>query len=208
MRSFLSISLIAVVLLSACDSSRRPSNANFTAAINQYLAKHGQVCTSIGRQFPMDVARSEQNIPSGIGDKMVALERAGLVHSTDTTAIIHGLLDPLRGPIPPQPVRRYELTGEGQKYNQQVTGTFGQTNGLCYGQKAVDSIVKWTEPQGSQSQAEVTYRYRIVNLAAWANRTDVQQAFPDIKATINGVSTANQVVGMQLTSNGWEIPGL
>ncbi len=206
MRNFPSISLMAVVLLSACNSSRRPNNANFTAAINQYLAKHGQVCTSIGRQFPMDVARSEQNTPSGIGDKMAALERAGLVHSTDTTAVIHGLLDPLRGPTPPQPVRRYELTAEGEKSFQQILGTLGQTEGFCYGQKGVDSIVKWTEPEGAQSLAEVTYTYKIENLAAWADRADVQQAFPDIIATIGGASKTNQIIGLQLTDKGWEVP--
>jgi hypothetical protein len=100
---------------------------------------------------------------------------------------------------------RYQLTVDGQKYFRRIPGALGQTGGFCYGQKTVDSIVKWTE--GSQSQAEVTYTYKIGNLAAWAERPDVQEAFPDIRATISGASTASQIAGVQLTNERWEVPG-
>jgi hypothetical protein len=50
------------------------------------------------------------------------------------------------------------------------------------------------------SQIEVAYTYKIANLAAWAER-------PDIRAMVNGASKAHQTVGIQLTSNGWEISG-
>ncbi len=59
----------------------------------------------------------------------------------------------------------------------------GQTAAFCYGQKSVDSIINRTDPvsTGGTSQTEVTYTYKIASLAAWANRADVQQAFPDVK---------------------------
>ena len=82
-----------------------------------------------------------------MGPKLAALEQAGLVHSSDTTAVVYGMLDPLRGPTPPQPVRRYELTAEGQKYFRQIPGALGETADFCYGQKSVDSIVNWTQPE-------------------------------------------------------------
>jgi hypothetical protein len=134
---------------------------------------------------------------------------AGLMQATETTAVVHGMLDPLRGSTPAQPVKRYELSTEGRNYFWYIPGTLGQTSGFCYGQKSVDSIVKWTDPAtvGSSSQTEVTYTYRIVNLAGWAGRPDVQQAFSDIRTTINGASKTTEVVGLQLTSKGWEIPG-
>ncbi len=44
------------------------------------------------------------------------------------------MLDPLRGPTPPQPVKRYDLTDEGKRFMRQILGTFGQTDGFCYGQ--------------------------------------------------------------------------
>ena len=105
-------------------------------------------------------------------------------------------------------MKRYELTTEGKKYFHQVPGTFGQTNGLCYGQKTVDSIVKWTGPvtAGAPSQTEVTYTYKIVNLAGWAERQDVQRAFPIIQATLTGASKTTEIAGLQLTSKGWEVP--
>jgi hypothetical protein len=48
--------------------------------------------------------------------------------------------------------------------------------------------------------------YSIVNLAAWAQRPEIQQVFSDIQATLNGASKVNQVVGLELTSKGWEVP--
>jgi hypothetical protein len=48
--------------------------------------------------------------------------------------------------------------------------------------------------------------YKIGDLAAWAGRPDVQQAFPDIRTTVNGISQANQIVGLQLPDRGWEVP--
>jgi len=145
----------------------------------------------------------------GSGPKLAALEQAGLVHSSDTTAVVHGMLDPLRGSTPPQPVKRYELTPEGKKYFQELPNPLGQASAFCYGPKTVESIVKWTEPvtMGAFSQTEVTYTYKIVNLAGWAERPDVQRAFPDVGTTVGGASKANQVVGLQLTNQGWEVPG-
>lgn len=209
MRLFSLVSLAGLLILTACNSAKNPSDINFTKAINEYLAKHGAACTVIGQQFPIDVPLSEQREQYGIGPKLAALEQAGLVHATDTTAVVHGLLDPLRGSTPPQPVKRYELTADGRIYFQQIPGTLGQTSGFCYGQKSVDSIVKWTEPTtiGTLSQTEVTYTYKIVGFAGWAEQPEVQQAFSDIRMTVTGASKTTEIAGLQLTSKGWEVPG-
>lgn len=209
MRHLVLIPIAGFVFLTACNSAKKPSDANFAAAINQYLAKHGEACTVINRQFPVDVPRSEQRDPYGMGPKLEALEQAGLVSASDTTAVVHGMLEPLQGATPPQLVRHYELTSEGRKYLRQIPGDFGQTNALCYGQKAVDAIVKWTEPitSGAYFQSEVTYTYKVVNITPWAEHPDVLRAFPDIKMTLSGASQTNQRAGLQLTTRGWEIPG-
>ncbi len=60
---------------------------------------------------------------------------------------------------------------------------------------------------GTFSQTEVTYTYKIVDAAPWAQRPEVQQAFPDIRTTVDGTSKTTEVAGLQLTSNGWEVPG-
>jgi hypothetical protein len=209
MRYFQLVPIAGLLALIACNSTKKPSNANFTIAINEYLAKHGEACTVIGRQFPIDVPHSEQSEQYGIGPKLAALGQAGLVQVTETTAVVNGMLDPLRGSTPPQPVKRYELTTEGEKYFKQIPGTLGRDSGFCYGQKSVDSIVKWTDPAtvGTASQTEVTYTYKIGNLAGWAKRPELQQAFSDIRMTVSGASKTREVAGLQLTNKGWEVPG-
>ncbi len=171
MNRALVISIAGLLFLSACNDGKKPSNANFTRAINQYLARHGETCTIIDRPFPIDVPLSEQKEQYGTGPQLEALEQAGLVRGSNTTAVVHGMLDALRGSTPPQRVRRYELTAGGKKYFQEIPGAIGQTGVFCYGQKSVGSIVKWTEPMttGAFSQSEVTYTYKIVNLAGWAH---------------------------------------
>ncbi|MBB5343361.1 hypothetical protein [Tunturibacter empetritectus] len=203
------VSIVGLLVLTACNDAKKPIDTNFTQAINEHLMKHGQVCTVMDRQFPIDVPRSEQDEQLGIGRKLEALKQATLVQATDTTSVVHGMLDSLRGSTPPQLVRRYQLTAEGQKYFRQIPGTLGQPRGFCYGQKTVDTIVKWTEPAalGSISQTEVTYTYKIANPAAWAERPDVQRAFPDIRENLNGGSKTTEQVGLQQTSRGWEAPG-
>jgi hypothetical protein len=205
MRRFSLIFLACVPSLTACNDVKKPSDSNFSKAINQYLEKHGKACTWIGRPFPVDVSEPEQRLQSGTGAQMAVLEAAGLVHSSDTVAATAGIF----GPGAHRRVKRYEPTEAGKKYLQQVPGVLGQSAGFCYGDKTVDSIVKWTEPatMGPYSQTEVTYTYKIVDPASWAERPDVQRAFSDIQTTVAGASKTTQIAGLQLTNKGWEVPG-
>lgn len=41
-----------------------------------------------------------------------------------------------------------------------------------------------------------------IDLAAWAERAEIQQAFPDIHATVTGATKTDQIVGLQLTDKG------
>ena len=210
MRRFLLVCISGSLLLTSCTGAKKPSDANLRAAIDRYLSRHGEACSSINRQFPVDVPRSQPNDQYGIGSKLVALEQAGLLRASDTTAAVHGMLDALNGPTRSQPVRHYELTDEGKKYFRLIPGgVSGQTTAFCYGQRSVDSIIKRIEQvsTGGNSQTEVTYTYKIAPLAVWAGRAEVQQAFPDIKSTVDSASKVNQVAGLQLTDKGWEVPG-
>ncbi len=208
MRRFFLVALAGILLFTACNDSKKPGNANFSRAINHYLAKHGEACVSIGQTFPIDVPESKEQDQFGIATEMAALEQTGLAHASNTTAVVHGMLDALRGPTPPQPVKRYELADEGKKYFRQSPGIFEKNGEFCYGQKTVDTIVKWTEPMtiGAYSQTEVTYTYKLVNVADWAEQPGMQRAFPDIRTTIGGASKTDQIAGLQLTNQGWEVP--
>lgn len=208
MRRLFLVPLAGIFFLTACEDAKKPSDGNFRKAIDQYLAKNGKTCMWIVRPFPIDISIAEQKFQSGIVPQMAALEQAGLVRSSNTTAVVHGMLDALRGSTPLQPVKRYELTDEGKRYFQQSPGVFGLSSGFCYGEKVVDGIVKWTEPMamGSNSQTTVTYTYRIEKLAAWAKRPEVQREFGDVRTTLSGVSKSNEIAGLQLTDKGWEVP--
>lgn len=204
LRRFFPISLAIAFLLTACNSAGKPSTANFSAAIDRYLAVHGKVCISVGSRFPIDVPVSGRNALHGASGKLTALERAGLVSATDTTAVVQSLADSLSlSPRKPEPVKRYTPSSGRQEFLQTVMTDSGRATGFCYGQKQVDSVVKWT---GSSSQVEVTYTYKIANLAAWAKRPDIQQAFPAISTVLNGASRDSETAGLQLTSRGWEVP--
>lgn len=207
MRRHIILMLGVLVMLSGCNNAKKPSDANFTKAINQYLARHGQVCTFFAQTFPIDIPASELQDQSGSAPQMAALERAGLVRGSNTIAAIHGMMGAL-GPSATRPVRRYELTDEGRKYFQVKPGVLGQSGAFCYGREIVDSIVRWTKPaaMGPNMQSEVTYTYKIADLAPWANRAEVQQAFGDIRTTVLGISKADEVAGLQLTDKGWEVP--
>jgi len=209
MRRLVGISIAGLLLIAGCNNSRKPNDANSTKAINQYLAKHGQACTFFAQTFSIDIPASELKDQYGTAPQMAALELAGLVHGSNTTAVIHGMMGAL-GPSASRPVRRYELTDEGRKYFQVKPGVFGQNSAFCYGQETVDSIVKWTEPatMGPYTQSEVTYTYKIADLAAWAQQPGVQHVFSDVRMTLNGVSKTDQVAGLQLTNKGWEVPEL
>ncbi|WP_260705103.1 hypothetical protein [Edaphobacter flagellatus] len=204
MRKPILLNLAILVMLTGCSNEKKPNAANFTNAINQYLAKHGQECTFFAQTFPIDVPASELKAQSGTAPQMAALERAGLVRGSDTTAVIHGMMGAL-GPSAPRAVRRYELTDMGKKYFQMKPGVLGQSSAFCYGQEQVDSIVKWDEPtaQGGASSTEVTYTYKFQQLADWAKQPDVEQVFPAIKSTLDQVGS-NQVVELHRTNKGWE----
>jgi hypothetical protein len=197
------------MLIASCNNNRKSSAANFTKAINQYLAKHGQECTFFAQTFPIDIPASELTDQSGTAPQMAALERAGLVRGSNTTAVIHGMMGSL-GASAPRPVKRYELSDEGRKYFQVKPGILGQSGAFCYGQKAVDSITKWTKPaaMGPNMQSDVTYTYKIADLAPWAKQVQVQvqQAFGDIRTTVSGISKIDETAGLQLTNKGWEVP--
>jgi len=204
MRKLTLIFLAGAVSLAACNDAKKPNDSNFRMAINQYLAKHGKACTWIGRPFPVDVSESEQKLQSGMSSQMAALETAGLVRSSDTVAATPGIF----GPGAPRRVKRYEPTDAGRKYLRQVPAVLGQSAGFCYGDKTVDSIVKWTEPvtTGPYSQSEVTYTYKIANFAPWAERPDIQREFGDVRTVVNGVSKSSEIAGVQLTNQGWQVP--
>ena len=135
---------------------------------------------------------------------MAVLEQAGLVQPTDTVVTFPQIF----GSSIQCRVKRYQPTSSGNQYVQQTNVGLGQSAGFCYGARAVDFIVKWTEPAtlGPVTQTEVTYTYKISNLAPGAQRANIQNQFGDTRSTTAGMSKTEQRAGLQLTNEGWEVP--
>lgn len=210
MRQWTVLLASSLILFSGCDSSKKPNETNLRSSIDQYLLTQTLTCVAVDGRFPLDVPVANLNDKSGEAAELAALEHVGLVQPSNTTAVVQTLESSLSlSPHKAQPVKRYTVSGEGQKYFQRVRGTFGQSDGFCYGHEKVDRIVNWTEPQtqGDYSETTVTYTYKIPDLAAWARPPEVEQVFPTIGATL-GDAGKNQTVALHLTEKGWVVNGL
>ena len=158
--------------------------------MNSYLAKKGQLCLGIPSAWPVDLNEAERRGGMGTAAEMAALEKAGLVRSHETET-------EYTPPLSTRPVKarvlRYELTEDGKKFYREkqtlaLVGTKGKQGDLCFGQQALDKIVKWEGPNaaGDSKEVSVFYTYKIENLADWAKSPDVQTVFPGIVSTIDG----------------------
>jgi hypothetical protein len=203
---------LGVLLLIGCVSKKDANEKNFSEALNSYLAKKGQLCLGIPSTWPVDLNEAERRGGMGTAAEMVALEKAGLVRS-------HEAETEYTPPLSTRPVRakilRYELTDNGKTFyrekdrlglggNKQVQGD------LCYGQQALDKIVKWEglTPAGDSKEVSVFYTYKIENLADWATSPDVQTVFPGIVSTIDGARKTAMNQALTLTNQGWQVRGL
>ena len=201
-------------LLAACGSKTDANDKNFSAALDQYLAKKGDVClgsVTLGK-WPVEVQdTSGLNFvpaPSPTDDaaQMKALESVGLAKGT------HMEVDQLMGSRPTgrkHKVWRYELTDEGKKAVRDSSYGSGLVD-LCYANKRLDKIVKWdaVESFGGATATNVTYLYKLEGMQDWAGKPEIQAAFPHVKTLIAEAGKKEERHGVKLTSIGWEALGL
>lgn len=209
MRQWTVLIASSLILFSGCNSTKKPSETNLRSSIDQYLVMQPRACVAVDGRFPLDVPAANWHDKSGEAAELAALEQAGLVQSSNTTAVVQSMANALSlSPHKPQSVKRYTVGIQGQKYFQKVQGTFGQSDGFCYGHEKVDSVVNWTEPvtQGDYSETTVTYTYKIPDLAAWAKLPEVDQVFPSIGITLGAIGK-NQAIALHLTNKGWIVNG-
>lgn len=206
MRQWTVLIVSSLILFSGCNSTEKPTDASLRTAIDQYLSTQTRTCVAVDGTFPLEAPATGK---PGEGTTMAALEQAGLVQSTNTTAVVESMANALSlGPKKAEPVKRYTVSSEGQRYFQRVQRASGVSDGFCYGHEKVDSIVNWTEPQtqGNYTETTATYTYKIPNIAAWAKLPEVDQAFPSIGMTVDGAGK-NQTIPVHLTDKGWVVNG-
>jgi hypothetical protein len=200
---------LVLVLLAACQNkeAQLPNRANFTAAVNDYLAQRGHLCLA-KYDWPIAVTEADRRAQSLDARQLPVLETLGLVASRPASVTRPAA----GGAAATLPAREYTLTGEGQKYYLHVpvvvaTATEHVTHAadFCVAGLALDRVFGWERPQkmDGRTVSSVLFSYRIVDPAPWAQTPDVRRAFPMVMRAIDNAGTLQLRLGVHLTPDGW-----
>lgn len=205
------ISLIVGVTVSAvlcaCDSKTSANEKNFGITVTQYFDKKGDMCLDPVK-WPVDVyeadLRQQKMYPDGVAGQMAALEAAGLARGEDM-ALPGTFVD--GKPTGGVKARRYTMTDAAKPY---LRSQAGQAPRLCWGRKSLDKVVRWAEPAkaGDHQESSVIYTYKLSNVAGWARKPQVKEAFTVLGRTVDGEHTQKEKLYVRLTPQGWEALGL
>ncbi len=207
-KTVLCVMVLGTLILLGCGSKNDVNEKNLSDAMNANLIKNGQLCLGIVSKWPVDVPKSESQMTIGRAPEMAALEKIGLVRSQE----IETNFTPFSNTSPVKTmVLRYELTEEGKKFyrEKELPGLAGEKEirgDICFGQQALDTVIKTEGPiiVGDKKEMTLYYTYKIENLADWAKNPDVQKTFPGIVSTINGAGKTQINQNLILTDQGWE----
>jgi hypothetical protein len=198
------LSLILGVTLSAtlaaCDGKSSANDKNFGAAVTQYLEKKGDMCLD-PMKWPVDVyeidVRQQKLYPDGVAGQMAALEAVGLARGEDAE---------LPGGLKVK-ARRYTMTDAAKPY---LHTNAGQEPRLCWGRKSLNKVVRWADPAkvGDHQESSVLYTFKLSNVADWARKPVVKEAFPVLGRTVDGERTQKEKLYLKLAPQGWEALGL
>jgi|GEM_PF-3380193 len=153
--------------------------------------------------WPQDVTNSEVSQKTSKALEMAALETAGVVAGKDYM---------INSEVKTK-AKSYTLTETANPFvrNKREVESFGvrkTSADLCWARKALDKIVKWEGPwkRDNSQEARVTYTFKITNVADWARKPEVQDAFYEIKRVLDNAGD-EAVQNLKLTNRGWEAVG-
>ena len=201
---------LAVSMAAQAGQPAAPTRAAMTAALNKYLAQHGDLC--IGRyDWPIDVPVAEFAYPSRDTLQLPTMENAGLV-SSSTAMVQRSEGDGDEKQMKVVEVRRYELTDEGRRFYLKRTMVSGGPGGapvphdgdFCAGRLSLDKVLSWDKPAvvGDHEETVVTYTYRIAAYP-WAKDEDLQDVFPMVAKVVNGGGSMKLQQRMRRVGNNW-----
>lgn len=195
--------------LTGCSDPKEASANNFAKAINDHLGRHGEICLD-ELKWPVKVPISNtkqlwENFPQSDGNRMAALEAAGLVTSTlDETKDIFN-----------QPVRTryFNLSDTGRQYlvERNIPNFLGEgftkRTDLCWGRMRLAEVRKWVGPGqfGPSQLVSVKYTYQIDGIPDWARTPAIGKAFATIPEHLNGQGSVERNANLHLTNLGWEM---
>lgn len=201
-------SLTLAATLSACDSKTSANEKNFGVTVTQFYDKKGDLCLDPVK-WPVDVyetdLRQQKLYPDGVAGQMAALETVGLARGEDME-LPGTFVDGKPGGTKVK-VRRYTMTDAAKPY---LHANAGQQARICWGHKSLSKVLRWAEPAkvGDHEESSVIYTYKLSNVAGWARKPQIKEAFPDLGRTVEGERSQKQMLHVQLTPQGWEAFGL
>jgi hypothetical protein len=194
---------LSALILSACGGKTAANASNFGTALDRYFDRKGELCLDPVK-WPVDVydtdLRQQKLYPDGTAGQMAALEAAGLAQAEETalpTTFVDGK------PSAKVKVRRYTLRDAAKPY---LHAAAGQPQRLCWGRKSLDKVLRWADPAkaGDHEETSVIYTYTLSNVADWARKPQVKEAFPVLGRTVDGVHTQKEKLYVRSTPQGWE----
>lgn len=167
------------------------SDLNYRAAINNHFKAFPACLWPQPKKFPVQAATSDDAKTEGYD----ALTQEGLL--TRTTAEKKVFI------VASKQVNNYDLSDKGRTSWTPDTSNPGYGN-FCYGNREVTSIdnsTLGTNGSGAKT-ADITYHYKIANLAPWANSAEMKTAYPNMATALNsGASDRAQLV---MNGDHWE----
>ena len=181
----------------ACRSRGDADLGRFTAAMNAYLQKRGDLCISRA-DWPVDVTADDIAARTRDAVQMPVLEQLRLVEST-----------PLPGAAG---VTRYQLTALGRRHyidhetRQPVSPDSPQHDSadFCVARLSLDQIkhVELHEAAHAPTHAVITYTYDVA-APDWTRTPDARRAFPAVDRVVSGAHTATLQEELTQTPDGW-----
>ena len=194
--------------LSACDSKTSANDKNFAITVTQFLDKKGDLCLDPVK-WPVDVYETDMRqmklYPDNVAGQMAALEAAGLARGEDTE--LPGTFVDGKPSGPKVKVRRYTMLDAAKPY---LHAAAGRQPRICWGRKSLSKVLRWADPAkvGDHEESAVIYTYKLSNVADWARKPQIREAFPGVAQNIDGERSQKEKLYVKLTPQGWEALGL
>jgi hypothetical protein len=193
--------------LSACDSKTSANEKNFALTVTQYFDKKGDLCLD-PIKWPVDVyetdIRQQKLYPDNAAGQMSALESVGFARGEDVELPATFVDGKPSGKVK---VRRYTMLDAAKPY---LHAAAGRQPRICWGRKSLSKVLRWADPAkvGDHEESAVIYTYKLSNVADWARKPQIKEAFPGVGQNIDGERSQKEKLYVKLTPQGWEALGL
>lgn len=152
--------------------------------------------TSHGFDDP-DITKARALVKAGLLTETIKVKQA--INSTDNKPVHSTVFD----------IHLYKFTELGKQTvkDKHISGLLysgAQPHAFCYGYPQVTQIVNYSEIHFAGMKAvDVKYNYKLVGVAEWANRPEIQAAFPDIKELLSGGEKVGEI-HLVKANDGWQ----